>query len=269
MELFPLLENKNLHTLNLRDRSLFKRGLHHELSRSIIGQEKWRQQRGFVQTVAKRSFTLLQQKFQKDLNKIIKELSSGTLDLTTAKRKSKKIFEAYYKRAYLLGLKSSGSGIARAFSDLNFNFYGDPDIQHAEERWSRIATASELKFWDKYIEKLVSQASSRVTLERRIKFYVDSLEGHYNAGRVTGSPNNTLIHWVLDKGHEPCRECEYLAANSPYPKELLITTPKAGFCTCLMNCKCTLKIVPSESYEYISRKSELPSKNQILRDLSK
>ena len=119
------------------------------------------------------------------------------------------------------------------------------------------------------MENLVSHVSSRFTIEKRIRLYVDSLEGHYNAGRVAGSPNNTLVHWVLEKGHEPCKECEYLAANSPWPKELLITTPKAGFCTCLMNCKCSLKIVPSESYEYISRKSDLPSKQQILRDISK
>lgn len=268
MEAFPLLENKNIYALNLRDRSLFKRGLQHELSRSIVGQERWRQQRGFVQTVAKRSFVLLQSKFEKELTKVIHDLHAGNLNLAYAQSRSKKIFETYYKRSYLLGLKSSGSGISRAFSDLNFNFYGDPDIQHAEERWSKIATASELKFWDKYMKKALSQVPSTFT-SNRIKFYVKSLEGHYNVGRVAGSPNNTMIHWILDKGHDPCKECEYLAANSPYPKELLITTPKAGFCSCLMNCRCQLKIVPSASYEYLARKSELPSKNQILRDISK
>lgn len=269
MLIFPLLESKNIYTLDLRDRSLFKRGLQHDLSRSIIGQERWRRQKGFVQTVAKRSFSLVQNKFEKDLTKVIRDLKNGILLPIDAKRKSRQIFEKYYKTAYFLGLKASGTGLSRAFADLSFNFYGDPNVQYAEERWSKTAAKSELKFWEDFLDNISNKKSLYHKLETRIKFYAESLEGHYNVGRVAGSPNNSLVHWVLDRGHTPCKECEWLAANSPWPKELLITTPKAGFCSCLMNCRCYLKIVPSESYEYNSRKEALPSKSQALRDISK
>lgn len=268
MELFPLYENKNIYSLDLRDKFLVKRGFQHSLIRELLGQERWRHQKGFIQTVAKRSFHLLQQKFEKELLKIIKDVKKGFLLPGDAKIRSRKIFEVYYRKAYFLGLKSSGAGLSKAYADLTYNFYGDPNIQQAEERWSRIASTAETKFWSNFINKVAESASIRHTLEQRVKFYVLSLEGHYDAGRVMGSPTNSFVYWGLEKGHSHCKKCEWMAKTSPFPKELLVTTPKSGFCRCLMNCKCSLRIVPVELSEYIVRKTELPSKEQIISILS-
>jgi hypothetical protein len=268
MELFPLLESKNIYSLDLRDKFLIKRGLQHTLTREIIGQERWRHQKSGVQTASKRSFILLQQKFEKELLKIIKDVKNGFLLSIDAKRKSRKIFETYYRQAYFLGLKSAGIGISKAYSDLTFNFYGDINIYDAENKWSQIATASETKFWSNFIDKVADHSSIRHTLEQRVKFYVASLEGHYDVGRVTGSPNNSFVYWSLEPGRIHCKKCKYMGHNSPWPKELLVTTPKSGFCPCLMNCKCSLRIIPVEQSEYQQRKQELPTQNQIIRTLS-
>lgn len=268
MYLFPLQESKQLYTSNaLMTPILQRRDLIHDLHRQFIGTPAFRLKKSNIQTIAGRSFTLLQRKFIQDLTRIVKLLQSGDYSESESKRVSRSIFRDYYRKAYFLGLKASGVGIAAGMSSLTFRDYQDPALHQEEERWSQTAATAELRFWNKLLINTSLEKKSKYTVDQRIRFYAESLEGHYNAGRVAGSPRYSLVHWIMDKGHSTCPQCSWMAKNSPWPKELMITTPKAGMCGCLMNCRCELKIIPGSSQEYNKAKLAKPPKDQLVRKL--
>jgi hypothetical protein len=292
LELFPLNENKDLFTHRLLQPFATTRDIEHNYHRMFIGTEQWRLKKSNIQTIAGRSFKLTQNKFEKELTKVVhylqynfytpdwgpvdpldanavnqREADIRSYSFKTARIKSKKIFHDYYKRAYFLGLKSSGAGISQSYSQLLFKDSADPLMYKEEERWSQTAATAEMKFWGKFLGDISRGSAFRMSMEKRIKLYSQSLEGHYNAGRVAGAPNHSVVHWTLTRGHDTCPECEWLASNSPWPKELMVTTPKAGMCSCLMNCRCSLKIVPMTQAEYKTIQVGKPSRAQVVRKI--
>ncbi len=276
MQLFPLegpidlTESKNISTLNLSNPSILKRGQTYQFHRMFMGAEQFRLKRSNVQTIAGRSFTLLQGKFEKELSKVIHYLQYNFYTPEEAKRLSKKIFYENYRQAYFLGLKAAGTGISQSYSQLLFKDSSSPEIQEIEERWVKTAAAAEMKFWNKFVKDVVNNRSFKVSMANRIKMYALSLEGTYNAGRVAGSPLNSIVYWNMDKKiHMPCPECEHLAATSPWPKDLLPTTPKAGLCSCLFNCLCSLKIVPTTAEEYKKFRIGKPAIQQTVRKIQR
>jgi hypothetical protein len=269
IELFPLLENKDLSSHRLLQPFATKRDIEHDYHRRFMGTEQWRLKKNNIQTIAGRSFTLQQKKFEKDLTKVVHYLQHNFYTTDEARKESKKIFYQYYKQAYFLGLKASGAGISQSYSQLLFRDSADPKVYQEEERWSQTAATAEMKFWGKFLTDINMGKAFRMSMEKRIKLYSASLEGHYNAGRVAGSPNHSIVHWTLDRGHQSCPECEWLASNSPWPKELMVTTPKAGLCSCLMNCRCSLKIIPTTQEEYKRIQRSKPSRDQVVRKIKK
>lgn len=267
LELFPLTESKDLSTHRLLQPFATKRDIEHDYHRRFIGTEQWRLKKSNVQTIAGRSFAVAKKNFEKDLTKIVHYLQHSFYTPDEARALSRKVFFKYYKQAYFLGLKASGAGISQSYSQLLFKDSADPKVYQEEERWSQTAATAEMKFWGKFLKDIELGRAFRLTMENRIKLYGQSLEGHYNAGRVAGSPNHSIVYWSLSRGHVSCPECEWLGANSPFPKELMITTPKAGMCSCLMNCKCSLKIVPTTQAEYRQIQTGKPTRSQIVRKL--
>src|ERR1035437_7260862 len=268
LELFPLFENKNLATHRLLQPFSTRRDIGHDFHRRFIGTEQWRLKKGNIQTIAGRSFKLAQIKLEKELEKVVHYVQYDYYTLDEGRKRSKKIFNEYYKKAYFLGLKSSGAGISQSYTQLLFKDSSDPLVYAAEERWSQTSATAEMKFWGKFLGDITQKKAFRTTMSDRIKMYSQSLEGHYNAGRVAGSPNHSIVYWTMDKRtHVTCPECEWLASNSPYSKENMVTTPKAGLCSCLFNCRCTLKITPTTQDEYKRYKAVKPTQSQILRKI--
>src|ERR1035438_1751778 len=185
---FPFNENKNLSTHRLLQPFSTKRDIAHDFHRRFIGTEQWRLKKSNIQTIAGRSFTLSQVKFEKELTKVVHYLQNNYYTIEEAKKKSEKIFYDYYRRAYFLGLKSSGAGISQSYTQLLFKDSSDPLVYAAEERWSQTAATAEMKFWGKLLSDINSGKAFRQTMNDRIKMYSKSLEGHYSAGRVAGSP---------------------------------------------------------------------------------
>lgn len=285
IQLFPLdgpvelTESKNISTLNLTNPLIQKRGQMYQFHRMFMGTEQFRLKRSSIQATAGRSFIALQIKFEKELTNLIKflrnSIPSSLPDAQEAareeeefrayiKKKSKKIFYEYYRKAYFLGVKAAGAGISQSYQQLIFKDSADPKITKEEDRWVKTAAAAEMKFWGKFL----NNAAQYKEVNRRIGMYVTSLEGTYNAGRVAGSPNNSLVYWLMDKKtHVSCPECDYLADNSPWTKDFLPTTPKAGMCSCLFNCRCALKILPTTQEEYKKASLVKPTRSQAIRKI--
>lgn len=264
LELFPLFENKNLATHRLLQPFSTKRDISHDFHRRFIGTEQWRIKKSNIQTIAGRSFKLSQVKFEKELAKVVHYLQYNYYTALEAKKISKKIFYEYYKKAYFLGVKAAGAGISQSYLQLMFKDSADPSITQEETRWIRTAVAAERKFWGKFLNNVSQQKAFKLSMSKRIKMYASSLEGTYNAGRVAGSPTNSLVYWLMDKKtHVSCPECDFLADKSPWTKEILPTTPKSGLCSCLSNCRCALKIIPTTAEDYKRHKGNLSS-SQIL-----
>lgn len=276
MKLFPLegpidlTESKNISTLNIANPLIIKRGQIFQFHRMFMGAEQFRLKRNNIQTIAGRSFTLLQNKFEKSLIKVVHYLQHNFYTVEEARKESKKLFYAYYKQAYFLGVKASGAGISQSYAQLLFKDSSAPNIQAEELRWSQTAATAEMKFWNKFLGDINMGKAFRMAMEKRIKMYKSSLGGHYDAGRVAGSPNTSIVYWLMDKKtHVPCPECSYLASVSPWPKDTLPTTPRAGLCSCLSNCRCSLKITPTTDLEYKQVKAKQPTRAQALRHIKK
>lgn len=261
-----LLTSKDLIKSSMLGKLPNKREIQHDLHRRFIGPDIWKVKKDHVQTAASRSFTVLQNNFAKELVRIVNLLINKELTFQQARKKSKQIFVEYYKKAYFLGIKASGMGISTGYTLFLHKPYTDPTVTKEESAWSKEASESELSFWSNFIKQL-SFSNSVSRIDARILMYVRALEAHYDAGRVVGAPRHSVIYWKQDKHSNYCRGCAFMASLSPIPKENVVTTPKAGMCSCLSNCNCKIVIVPKTAEEYIKIKNSSPSKEKIAKQM--
>lgn len=260
-----LLENKHLYT---NKNIISKASIAHDIHKRIFGTEAWNKLKSEVQTTAKRSFIKLQKNFEKELLSNIKLLEYSEISLEEAKRKSYLIFFKYYKQAYMLGYKASGGGISQGLNNFS-RLTANPLIQNNEQIWARTAAKSENKFMANYLQQINNKIKPHMALKTRLSMYTSTLESQFDAGRVTGSPNHSLIYWSTHEETSSCNFCQYMKNNSPWPKEYLITTPMAGFCSCLSNCRCEIKITPTDIATYKKLQFSLPNKERLNTFLAK
>lgn len=173
---------------------------------------------------------------------------------------AKKILKDYYTKAYLLGIKSSGVRKG-AMPEKDYR------LSQEDQNWINSAYRQELRFFNKAISVIADQESEDYT-RRRVKAYSDSLTYVFEGAKVRYSPSNSIIYWRLGEA-EHCPSCIYLQSLSPYTRETLPTTPKAGMTLCLHNCKCKLVVqnVSSDRYERVrsSNKSPKTVHRELLR----
>ena len=263
------LTSKDLITSKMLSTSPLKREVQHDFHRRFITPSVWKVQKDHIQTIASRSFIALQKNFAKELSRIIKLVVYEEFSLPEARRISKKVFTEFYKKAYVLGVKASGTGISTGYTLFVNKPSIMPEITSQEDKWSQLSSKDELSFWNKFLKTASSSTKLVSSYDYRVLMYVKALESHYDAGRVVGAPYNSVVYWVKNKNHSLCPGCSYMAQISPIPKELVVTTPKAGMCSCLSNCKCSIKISP-KSYEEIQKiKRKSPSKEEILREMKR
>ena len=106
-----------------------------------------------------------------------------------------------------------------------------------DDEWLRRATEAEFGYARKFGEDV--KAGRGMAISRRAKMYGQTLHGSYWNAWVEKLPDSARIEWVLGKA-EHCEDCIILAANSPFTKWNLPTTPKSGATICRSHCKCKL-----------------------------
>jgi hypothetical protein len=102
----------------------------------------------------------------------------------------------------------------------------------------RRAVEAEVKFATKFANDIVA-GTTHMSIDRRAAMYGRSVEGIGWNASVENQKDDVVIEWKLGDA-EHCVSCISLAANSPYTKRNLPTTPRAGDTECASNCKCYL-----------------------------
>lgn len=192
-----------------------------------------------------RQFTQVQQQFSHDfmLALVQYEKAVKTLKLKRSLRPATigpslgqllKLLRDSYDKSYRLGLASS-----------HHPGYAQTQYMSAEEkRWVESAVRHELRYLHGMLSDIKS-GRSITTMVGRARMYADTLGSLYHTGRVSGQSADTEIYWRLDPGASHCDDCLELSRLSPFVKDTLPTTPKAGACRCLSRCACQLEFVPS------------------------
>jgi hypothetical protein len=271
-------QNKFITSKDLAKHNLFKgiptkRDIQYDFNRRFITPAFWKIKKDQAQTIATRSFSALQTEFAKKLARVVNLLIQGNqeeppaLSFGQAQKMSKKIFIEFYKRAYVLGVKASGADLSAGYT-LFVNKLSLPDL-HKEDQWSEAAALSEYTFWSSFIKQIVNSTRTVLAYDKRILLYVKALEAHFDAGRVSGSPLNSVVYWTMQSRHSHCLGCTYMNSISPIPKENMVTTPRAGMCSCISNCNCTLKIVPKNPEEIKRIRLVSPPKETIIREMKR
>ena len=283
-----LLESKkSLVTHPLLNPFSNRRDVQHDHQRLILGAQLWKIQKDQVQTTASRSFVVLQRNYERELIRIVRNMGNDVLEaerleanrkgdgaefeilsFEESKVKARRVIIDYYKKAYMLGLKAAGAGISQGYNTFS-KLSGSPFVYSSEESWTEASARREAKYFGNLLFQIKFKTKLKHTVINRIKMYVKALEAQYDAGRIAGSPNHSVVYWVKSKGHSTCPGCNYLSRNSPWPKELIVTTPKAGDCGCFTNCNCKVKIVPKTALIYQGYKRNFPAKEVIYRILKK
>ena len=161
------------------------------------------------------------------VNKAALDLEKGRIDRAMFQAKVKQTTFDSYEAAY-----AKGKGVKPT------------DLTDGDREYLRRAVETELGYLDGFADDLESGAvgtPGKWTRQKRVKAYSDSVEGVAWHGNVEANApdDSTLIDWILGTA-EHCPDCLLLAANSPYTRLTLPTTPKAGSTACRSNCKCRL-----------------------------
>jgi hypothetical protein len=179
------------------------------------------------------------------------------ISVTQFKDKMKWVLKDAYRKAYDLGTEASGIG--RSAPGLTAHQGVD------EKRWLDSVYSQEQKYFNRFLQDLIS-GQSQTMAEVRIRNYANAIRSVYEASRTVQLPEDVLIYWVLESGN-PCSECRLLHRHSPYTKDTLPTTPKAGSTRCLSYCYCKLRIVKAKQSEVerVARRNR--SAEYVLRQL--
>lgn len=195
----------------------------------------------------------LERQAKKELNRVAKEFEARMLKLlrryhsederekltrTRFIREMKDELRLAYMESYKLGTKASGLTTA---ADLGGHIGAD------ELRWIENVLSKEGKYFNKFLKAIVAGESTKRS-KIRIHNYAQAIKSVFEASKILQLPSESIIHWVLES-HNPCPDCRLLHRLSPFVRETLPTTPKAGSTRCLSWCFCRLRIVKAKSGE--------------------
>lgn len=172
------------------------------------------------------SFTRMETGLNSRVMKLMKQQEEGDIDIAQLEWGLKKELGIAYKEAYSLGQQSVGySG----------------DLMDEDLAFIKSFKATENGFLRNFMNAI---ASEKLVIDRyeRAKMYVDTVKTLFDHARVEAAPEWVKIYWMPTRGARHCLDCLELAVNSPYTKETLPTTPRAGDTKCLSNCQCHLML---------------------------
>jgi len=160
----------------------------------------------------------LRQAHYRKFNSLTKQLEDGEINIKVFNRKSQDLITTNFNKAYSLGKKNLDDG----------------DLEYL-----RRASEEEMKYARQF-GKDIKSGNMKMPRATRAAMYGQTLNGITWHAKVEEQPDDVRIDWVLGAG-EHCDDCIILAANSPYTKWNLPTSPRAGATRCLTHCKCKLR----------------------------
>lgn len=172
-------------------------------------------------------------------NPRVKKKMSKTRWQTTVKSALRKS----YREAFSLGLQSSGAPKYRVT-------VADSDLKFVDS-----AVREEMKYFNRLLTQ-IDQNKVRGKMMKRLGAYAEALKHVFYAGRVMGTPSGMVIDWIGPFDRNTCAGCWFLYRHSPYTKDTLPTTPRAGDTPCLNRCRCRLvmrKVSPEQFDKVQSR----------------
>lgn len=160
----------------------------------------------------------------------------------------KRILRDSYQQSFDAGFASSGvtkRGVARPVR---------VKTSKADEDWVRTAFLHEMRYFNKLLKDIERGAQSG-TIEKRMGAYAETLKHIFYAGKVMGTPSGMIVDWISPLDRNTCTGCRFLAENSPFTKDTLPSTPRAGDTPCLNRCRCRLVMrdVGKERFEAVRR----------------
>lgn len=188
----------------------------------------------------------LRQQYFRQFNSLTKQLEDGKISIKDFNRKSQDLITTNFNKAYSLGKKKLDDG---------------------DEEYLRRASQEEMKFARQF-GKDIKDGNLRMPREKRAAMYGQTLNGITWHAKVETQPDDVRIYWKLGKA-EHCDDCIILAANSPYTKWNLPTTPRAGATRCLSHCQCKLTFASGKltAKEKLDAKEFATHKEQSLSDM--
>lgn len=226
----------------------------HKIHRDFIGSKEWTRQKNQLHTIANKSFYALQ-------TKLVKSLLSLQGKEDVSHKEIYDLFLNFFKQSYFLGVKSSGAGLVRNTTSIQ-RVYGNPKIYETEAQWVKDAALIEKDFWGEFLAKNKDKKISA----KSVQAYVLSLDSHYLAGRLYGSPKNSVVYWHMPDNHPKCDACEHMYFFSPMEKDAAVAIPRNGFCSCGLSCNCSIKIMPSTAL--VAKNYNLRTRNDIITTLN-
>ena len=213
--------------------------------------------------LANSQFRLAVFKFKKRLEKLFDAYFKEEIDLQKLRLDSAKEFRAVYERAFEAGRRASG---VRELKQKNVK------VGRKEESWFRSAVREELQYWNAFLDKLEQRdEAAKKLVKHRLEMYVQTVRFMYHSGRVSGLPDLVLLHWfpTQKKTGKMCPGCSYMVKNSPYPRDLMPTVPRAGDTSCLFRCIHKVVVRTATSSQIKERRNALPTKENMLRELQR
>lgn len=187
----------------------------------------------------------------------LKSTGSDKISPTKFRTETKLEIKLAYEDAYRLGTQAAGLTQTGSLVVI-----GDD-----ERRWLDSMFNQEMKYFNKLLDVLVRRDASSNS-KNRLARYANAVRSVFEASRVLQVPDNHLIYWVL-QSNNPCSHCRFLHRNSPYTKNTLPTTPKAGSTACLDHCYCKLRVVKAKPSEIAKVERKHKSAKALLAKLRK
>lgn len=252
----PLTETKSVGTYKKPKRDL--RALEITAFNKVHG-AKASKIKKVTQPKAAATLDTVKDEFRKKLTTDITAYQKGRISHTVMMTRSTDAFRVMYQRAYQLGMQAQGVG---KLASPRARFVVNANLTKADIQWIDSALRHELGYWQRFMRDIKTN-SLRMSLQQRLEMYINTVDSVYTSGRVQGSPDTAIVSWIHGDA-EHCTECILLERFSPFTKDSLPTTPRAGDTRCLSNCKCKLAIQRAPLHIYTAIKKRQHSKAYFL-----
>ena len=219
---------------------------------------------------AKQTLLRLQNDYERQIAHVIQNYLNGVYSSGQLRDRCKSLLKELYFASFELGLRGAGLHYIPS--------YGAHKMNDEDERWIRSAFNHEMKYFTKFIKDIINGIPSladkaagiqmsKMAWEKRLRMYIDASNAVYNTARVRGAHSDSLVYWIMRPEAEHCKSCMWLQSMSPFTPNNLPTTPKAGACICLSNCKCYLRVVPASKDKVDDREREMPNATTLIKKL--
>lgn len=211
---------------------------------------------------ASREFHRKVSKFGDTLRSLVVDYQQDKRPMSQVRRVSAEAFKGIYTAAWEAGRKASGL----------LQIQKRPRRPtREEESWFRSAVREELSFWQSFLDELDGESfeEKNFTVGERVEMYVKTVWTMYHAGRLSGMPEAVLLHWYPKekRSGKMCPGCVYMVKMSPFTRDNMPTTPRAGDTPCLMRCVHRVVVRHVTQAEVDKRRAEMPTKQEMLQDL--